>query len=295
VARFPGARWRPIATKQRYAMPKPVRINFHVAVSNADSLWGFFNTGGNPDSHLYTLRNGSAEQYVDTSQIAYCDLQGNPDTISVESQGGVTNAQGEEWTPAQCETHAQIIAWAHREHGIPLRLATDSRPGPSSHGVSWHRLGIDGNFPGGLLKGRVTGGLKYSNSRGKVCPGNAKIRQIPGILARAQQIITPTPERTWFDMATENDLRKVIRAELADLFNQRVKLTGSSKEAFGPDFRAAALLGYAAQGGLTAHGPTVQAVGKLVGKSTDEILAAIAEANADVELPEDDDGDVEHL
>src|SRR5690606_19929843 len=69
-----------------------------------------------------------------------------------------------------------------------LRLATDSRPGPSSHGVSWHRLGIDGNFPGGLLKGRVSGGLKYSNARGKVCPGDAKIRQIPGILERAKQI-----------------------------------------------------------------------------------------------------------
>jgi len=99
----------------------------------------------------------------------------------------------------------------------------------------------------------------------------------------------PTPERTWFDMATKNDLRDVVRDELNDLFNQRIKLTGSSKEAFGPDFRAGALLAYAARGGLTAHEPTVQAIGKLVGKSTSEILAAIAEANADVELPEDDD------
>jgi len=104
---------------------------------------------------------------------------------------------------------------------------------------------------------------------------------------------TPTPERTWFDMATKNDLRDVVRAELADLFDQRIKLTGSSKEAFGPDFRAGALLAYAARGGLTAHEPTVQAIGKLVGKSTSEILAAIAEANADVELPEDDDPDTD--
>lgn len=118
--------------------------------------------------------------------------------------------------------------------------------------------------------------------------------------ARAQLTPTPapTPERTWFDMATKNDLRDVVRAELDDVFNQRIKLTGSSAEAFGPDFRAGALLAYAARGGLAAHEPTVQAIGKLVGKSTSEILAAITEANADVELPEDDDGDgsgVEHL
>ena len=110
-------------------------------------------------------------------------------------------------------------------------------------------------------------------------------------LAEFKRLMTPapTPERTWFDMATKNDLRAVVREEIDGIFNQRIKLTGSSAEAFGPDFRAGALLAYAARGGLTAHEPTVQAIGKLVGKSTSEILAAIADANAEAPTPETDD------
>lgn len=189
MARYPKAIWRPIAKKQRYAMRSPVRMNLHVAVSEASSLRGFFNRGGNPDSHFYVRRDGTVEQYVDTSQIAYCDLQGNPDTISVETQGGLRNAQTEEWTPEQVVALAELYAWAVETHGIARKMATDSRKGSSSHGLSWHRLGIDGNFPSGLLAGRVSGGLKYSNHRGKVCPGNAKIRQIEGIFDRAMQLL----------------------------------------------------------------------------------------------------------
>lgn len=190
MARCPLLTWRPVTIKDGYRPTiKPVRVNLHVAVSEAATLHGYFNQSiKNPDSHAYIRKDGSGEQYVDSARQAYADLEGNRDTLSVETQGGVRNVNGEEWTAAQCEALAQFIAWAHKVHGIPLKVATDSRPGPSSHGVSWHRLGIDGNFPGGLLKGRVPGGLKYSNARGKVCPGDAKIRQIPGIVARAQEL-----------------------------------------------------------------------------------------------------------
>jgi len=105
-------------------------------------------------------------------------------------------------------------------------------------------------------------------------------------LAEFNRLMTPTPAIP--KGLTVDQADRIIK-HIDNVFNQRIKLTGSSKEAFGPDFRAGALLAYAARGGLTAHEPTVQAVGKLVGKSTSEILAAIAEANADVELPEDDD------
>lgn len=202
MAWHPRAIRKPItARKGRVRMPNPVRVNLHVAVSNAASLHGYFNVSGRPDSHFYVRRDGTIEQYVDTAENAFADLQGNPDTISIETQGGVTNANGEKWTAAQVEALADIYAWAVRTHGIGLKVATDSRPGPSSHGLSWHRLGIDGNFPSGLLKGRVNGGLRYSNSRGKLCPGNAKIQQASDVLSRATAILggdspaptTPTP------------------------------------------------------------------------------------------------------
>jgi hypothetical protein len=56
----------------------------------------------------------------------------------------------------------------------------------ASRGLSWHRVGIDGNFPKlpDIRAGRIQrgGGMHYSSQRGKVCPGGGKIQQIPGIM-----------------------------------------------------------------------------------------------------------------
>lgn len=168
------------------------RMNLHVAVSEAPSLHGYFNQPGRPSSHFYVRKDGVVEQMVDTNWRAEADLEGNDATVSVETQGGLYDPQGEPWTPEQVEALAHLFAWAVREHGIVSRLAEDSKIGASSKGLSWHRLGIDGNFPAAPnpLAGRLQrgGGMHYSTSRGKVCPGDAKILQVPEILARSQQI-----------------------------------------------------------------------------------------------------------
>lgn len=170
------------------------RVNLHIAVSEAPSLYGYFNGPGKPSSHFYVRKDGTVEQYVDTARRAEADLDGNDATISIETQGGVYDSEGEPWTPQQLEALAQMHAWIHKTHGIQLKLADDSKIGTSSKGLSWHRLGIDGNFPAlpSPLAGRIQrgGGMHYSQSRGKTCPGSAKILQIPLILARAQQIVS---------------------------------------------------------------------------------------------------------
>src|SRR5699024_181870 len=198
------------------------RVNLHVAVSEASSLFGYFNQKAVADSHMYVRKDGTVDQYVDTAYQANADVQGNDATISIETQGGLHNTQSEKWTPAQVESLAQIYAWAVKTHGIPLKIAKDSIPtGTSSHGLSWHRLGIDGNFGGGILRGRVAGGMHYSKSRGKVCPGDAKIRQVQDVYDRARQIIngttgarapapTPSPERTWLTMATQKEVEDAL-------------------------------------------------------------------------------------
>ena len=202
-------------------------------------LFGYFNQKGIADSHFYVRKDGTVEQYVDTAYQAYADLQGNDATISIETQGGLHNTQSEKWTPAQVESLAQIYAWAVKTHGIPLKIAKDSIPtGTSSHGLSWHRLGIDGNFPGGILHGRKPGGMHYSRSRGKVCPGNAKIRQVPDVFARAQQILNgtpaggttpPTTKKDWFDMATKKDLEDAVWAVL----NRQISVGGDTAKRHG--------------------------------------------------------------
>lgn len=190
MARYSGAIWKPItAYKGRQQLTVHNRMNLHVAVSEAPSLHGYFNKSGIPDSHFYVRRDGTIEQYVDTSLRAFADLEGNDATISVETQGMGPGG----WTPEQRESLARLYAWAVETHGIARKMATNSKPGETSQGLSWHRLGCDGNFPAlpSILAGRTQrgGGMHYSTSLGKVCPGDDRIEQIPGIFARAMEIL----------------------------------------------------------------------------------------------------------
>lgn len=209
MARYPGATWRPVASKGRKALTEYNRVNFHVAVSEASSLWDYFNKSSSPDSHFYVRRDGTTEQYVDTSQRAFADYEGNDATISIETQGGVNNPNGEPWTDAQRETLAQIYAWAVQTHGIAVQQASSSKKDQTSRGMSWHRLGIDGNFPAlpDIRAGRKQrgGGMHWSTSSGKACPGDAKIQSVPSIFARAQAILSGSDNRPGPDPAPTPD------------------------------------------------------------------------------------------
>ena len=199
MAWFPEAIRKPLtADKMAGAGLRPRltvfnRVNLHVAVSEGSSLFDFFNRSGRADSHFYVRKDGTVEQYVDTAFRAFADLEGNDATISIETQGGLNNPQGEPWTDAQVEALAKIYAWAAREHGVRVQIAQNSKVGDSSKGLSWHRLGIDGNFPAlpDVRAGRIQrgGGMRYSGSFGKVCPGDEKIRQADRVFARANEIL----------------------------------------------------------------------------------------------------------
>lgn len=187
MARYPHAIWKPVTVKSRARLTTVDRFNLHIAVSETSSLHSFFNRKGNPDSHFYVRRDGTVEQYVDTQYRAYCDVEGNGSSISVETQGGVKNPNQEEWTEEQVKALAALWAWVRKTHGVKNKLATNSLPNrDSSRGLSWHRLGID--------PWRVSGGLRYSNSRGKVCPGTARIKQAEEIHALSQADAKPKPK-----------------------------------------------------------------------------------------------------
>src|SRR5690606_34246051 len=185
MARFRGAIWKPItANKGRKRLTVHNRVNLHVAVSEGSSLHSYFNKSGIPDSHFYVRRDGTVEQYVDTSMRAFADLEGNDATISIETQG---MGKGK-WTPQQVESLAQIYAWPVRTHGVARRIASDSKPGASPRGVSGRGLGRGGDFrSSGCVAGRLQrgGGTLYSPARGKECPGSDGIQQVPQIFARA--------------------------------------------------------------------------------------------------------------
>jgi hypothetical protein len=192
MGRYPGAIWKPVTRYQpggsvHTPMPNPGRLCFHTAVSSGDSLFGLFNTPGNAVAHFYIRQDGKVEQYVNTDTRASANLDGNKDTVSVESwDGGAPGGVVPDWTPAQVEAAAKLAAWIHDTHNIPLDPCDAS---PGSRGVTWHRKGIDGNFPTGLLSGRKSGDEHWSNSAGKICPGDKKIHgMVDKILPRAKAI-----------------------------------------------------------------------------------------------------------
>jgi hypothetical protein len=208
MAKYPPAIQKPV---DRYKpggsvhtpMPNPGRLCFHTAVSSGDSLFALFNTPGNAVAHFYIREDGKVEQYVDTDTRASANLDGNPDTIAVESwDNGAPGGQVPDWTPAQVEACAKLAVWVHATHNIGLDPCDAS---PGSRGVTWHRKGIDGNFPAGLLSGRKSGDEHWSNSNGKICPGDKKIHGVVDkILPRAKAILIDGD-----DMQQSDDLTPV--------------------------------------------------------------------------------------
>lgn len=195
---FAGATKRPIA---RFATPRRKPINalvLHVTVSPADSMFAYFsrpNSGGCSSGHV--AKDGTIEQYLAASWRDAATVDARDRSFSLETQGAYPSsvAQTEPWTDAQIESIARVAAWLHTNHGLPLRIMTSSRSDEA--GIGWHRLGIDGSFPAlpSPLAGRSQrgGGEVWSTSRGKACPGDAKILQVPTILARALEIVGQAP------------------------------------------------------------------------------------------------------
>lgn len=157
-------------------------------------------------AHFSTSMDGTIYQSRDTIYQSAANLDGNPRVIAIENADmPPTWVTGDghavpAFSAAQVESIAQICAWSHKTHGVPLTLCPDSKPG--SKGIAYHRQGVDGNFKTSGYKygGRVTGGEKWSTSGGKVCPGDRRIDQlINEIIPRAIQIVggdTPTPPPT---------------------------------------------------------------------------------------------------
>lgn len=179
--------------------------SFHVTASAARSMFGYFGTVGDC-SHFHVAKDGTIEQYIDTVYYGRAQVDGN-DMVSVETQGAApgVNAETEPWTDAQVVSNARIARWVHDTEGAPLVLMPDSRPG--SRGVGYHRLGI--------APWRVKGGQVWSTHDGKVCPGTAKIRQLPRVIALAggsalSSPITTLPVQEDDDMPTAQEIAKAV-------------------------------------------------------------------------------------
>lgn len=185
MAKCPFAEVQLIPKWNKVAITRYRRMNLHVAVSGQDNIRDMFARSSSACSHFYVNRKGEIFQYIDTKYRSAADRDGNDSTISVETEGGLGNSKAvnsETWSAAQVTALAKLWAWARDTHNIKDQVAKNTCSNDNSAGLSWHRLGIKGNFGGrgGILEVGYCG-ILYSGAFGKECPGDAKILQIPGI------------------------------------------------------------------------------------------------------------------
>lgn len=212
MSRYPGAVWRPLPGKTTGRLT-PDLLCLHTMVGylkSTDSyfrqaaVFSHFGIGGIWGSDNGAGLDGTVWQWQDTTYRAAANLNGNYRIISVETADNAARPIAP-WTPAQEEAIVGLMVWAHREHGIPLVLLPDSRPG--RRGVAYHELGCD--------PARVDGGERWSTAYGKDCPTNVRISRIPGLVQRARSIIlgaTPPPieKRYFVDATDEAKFRQLV-------------------------------------------------------------------------------------
>ena len=144
------------------------------------------------ESHFWIGDDGRLEQYIDTEVRADANGAANGYALSCETNSSSTAT--EPWTPAQAATLVRLIDWCCATHDIPRRLTATA----TGSGLAWH---VQFGAPG-----------PWTPSKGKVCPGPARITQfqhetIPAVAGGT----TPNPEELDMD---ENRLRQIIREEL---------------------------------------------------------------------------------
>lgn len=196
----PMAEWRPLP-RPLSATPLQYRIvNVHTMVGSLEGSERHFSIPGNPYSHFGLGKAGLAElwQWQNLRYRAASDLEGNPYSISIETEDDGPNKPIPPWTEAQCQALIQLIAWCCVTFDIPPIFVPDSTPIP--HGLSVHRRGID-SYPDLYRSGwRQRNGLYYSKSRGKTCPTDIRIGQmndriVPGVIALLKPSLpTPVPQ-----------------------------------------------------------------------------------------------------
>lgn len=180
---YPGAVQRIISRNHGGRRALTEAVVLHVDAGGANTLFGWFsNPASSASSHFYVKYDGTIEQYLDADLIAWTQRAGNTRCIGIETQGVGSGS----WTEAQLASLTALVGWLCDRYSLPKASMGNSRKG--SRGIGIHRFGID---PWRVNGGEVWGG------RGKACPGDARVGQFPGLVARiaggAAPVSSPAP------------------------------------------------------------------------------------------------------
>ncbi|MFJ7419772.1 peptidoglycan-binding protein [Streptomyces uncialis] len=211
MARFSGATWKPIAINHKKGGQDSVQgVVVHIMAGTLPGTDSWFrNPKAQASSHFGTGKDGRLWQWVDTADRAWAQAGGNRTWLSIENEG----EGGDALTSAQMDRCAEVLAWAHKTHGVPLQVASS----PSGRGLGYHAMG-----------GKAWGSHP-------LCPGSRIIAQLPEIVKRAKALIgekpkpsgyEPFPGAAWF--------KKNPRSPVVTAMGKRLVAVGCSAYQSGP-------------------------------------------------------------
>lgn len=117
----------------------------HHAVANG-SLYNFFNSpAADVSAHFWVALDGTIEQYVDTSTVAWHARDLNINYIGVETEGCVNPPHAQPMSMEMVNSLAVLYAEGNRIHGWPNTLCESK----GAKGFAYHRLPGSQNGPGG--------------------------------------------------------------------------------------------------------------------------------------------------
>ena len=222
--RYPKALWEPLGRQTEERMTAHDIICLHTMVGTLAGTDAMFEADGFGGTESHWGTGGAGEQVKQWQDMAYsadANLEGWRRVLSIENADkdpGFPAWSGSDvpgFTAKQLDQLVDLVAWlcsreahsacpsdwkCHRE-GIPAALIPDSKPG--RRGIGYHRQGIDGSLP----DMRVSGGEAWSTSRGKICPGDRRVKQIredlvPRVAARLNPPKPTRVERARADLET---------------------------------------------------------------------------------------------
>lgn len=166
MARFQLARWRgPVSNRTVGGMVRPIQglvLHIQQGTENGTDTW-FHNSASQVSAHFGNPKSGTLDQWVDTDDVAWAEVAGNRNWISVENEGN----SGDTLTSGQVANAALLLAWLNLTEGVLLQPA-DS---PTDTGLGYHAMG-----------GAAWGG--HSD-----CPGQPIVNQRADIIQTAQQLV----------------------------------------------------------------------------------------------------------
>ncbi len=198
MARCPFAQQRILPENATQAKITPRAVILHTAVDgpgDTDLAAYFGQVKIKAESHFYVTRRGDIVQMMSTDVEA--DANGTADkwAISVETEDDSARRGSDilPWNAAQLDALVRLDDWCCRTHDIPRRRCTSAKL-PGAAGIGYHSQPMRERFDG-------TSHNPWTAYQGKTCPGDARVKQYPGVVAR----LTPAP--TEDDMTPEQDQR----------------------------------------------------------------------------------------